>query len=171
MSETAQQYTQRLLSYTEGQDPLAVQRSTPDKLAAVIKSLDRNQLSARPEPGRWSIAEILAHLADTELVISWRIRQTLSSNGTTIQAYDQDVWAKTFKYEDRDPQASLNTFRMLRDNNLALLNTVPKDLLENYGLHQERGKEPVTHVIRMVAGHDVNHLQQIERIVKGPRAS
>lgn len=171
MSETAQQYTQRLLSYTEGQDPLAVQRGTPDKLAAVIESLDRKQLSARPEPGKWSIAEILAHLADTELVISWRIRQTLSSNGTPIQAYDQDAWAKTFKYENRDPQVSLRTFRMLRENNLALLKTVPKDLLDNYGLHQERGKESVSHVIRMVAGHDVNHLEQIEKIVKGPRAS
>jgi hypothetical protein len=166
MSETAQQYTQRLLSYTEGQDPLAIQRSTPDKLGAVLQSIDPNQLSSRPAPDKWSIAEILAHLADTELVISWRIRQTLSSNGTPIQAYDQDVWAKTFKYEERDPQLSLNTFRMLRENNLALLKSVSQDLLENYGLHQERGKEPVKHVIRMVAGHDLNHLQQIDRIVK-----
>jgi hypothetical protein len=171
MSETAQQYTQRLLSYTEGQDPLAIHRSTPDKLADVLQSVGRPQLTTRPAPDKWSIAEILAHLADTELVISWRIRQTLSSNGTPIQAYDQDVWAKTFNYADRDPQVSLNTFRMLRENNLALLKNVPKDLLENYGLHQERGKEPVTHVIRMVAGHDVNHLQQIDRIVKATPAS
>jgi hypothetical protein len=171
MSETAQQYTQRLLSYTEGQDPLAIQRTTPDKLAAVLQSVDRKQLASRPAPDKWSIAEIFAHLADTELVISWRIRQTLSSNGTPIQAYDQDVWAKTFKYEDRDPQVSLNTFRMLRENNLALVKTVSKDLLENYGLHQERGKESVTQVIRMVAGHDVNHLQQIDKIVKAAQAS
>ena len=171
MSETAQQYTNRLLSYTEGQDPLAIQRSTPEKLATVLASVDRKRLTSRPASDKWSIAEIVAHLADTELVVSWRIRQTLTSNGTPIQAYDQDAWAKTFKYEERDPQVSLNTFRMLRENNLALLNTVSKDLLDNYGLHQERGKEPVKHVIRMVAGHDVNHLQQIDRIVKPPQGS
>jgi len=169
MQETAQQYTQRILAHTEGKQPLAVQRSTPKKLAALIKRLDRKRLAKRPAPGKWSVAEILAHLADTELVISWRIRQTLSANGTPIQAYDQDVWADTFKYSRRDPKTSLNTFRVLRENNLALLKTVSKDLLENYGLHQERGQESVTRVIQMVAGHDVNHIQQIERIVKAPR--
>jgi hypothetical protein len=169
MPETAQQYTQRILGYTEGKQPLQVQRSTAKKLALLIKGRDRKQLAKRPEPGKWSVAEILAHLADTELVISWRIRQTLSSNGTPIQAYDQDVWAETFKYGRRDPKVSLATFRMLRENNLALLKTVSKDLLQNYGLHQERGQESVTRVVQMVAGHDLNHLRQIERIVKAPR--
>ena len=166
MPETAQQYTQRLLGYTEGKQPLAIQRSTPKRLASLIKRLDRKKLAKRPAPDKWSVAEILAHLADTELVISWRLRQILSSNGTMIQAYDQDVWANTFKYSKRDPKVSFNTFRMLRENNLALLKAVSKDLLQNYGLHQERGEESVIRVIQMVAGHDVNHIQQIEKIVK-----
>jgi hypothetical protein len=169
MPETAQQYTQRLLGYTEGKQPLAIQRATPKKLASLIKRLDRKQMMKRPAPDKWSAAEILAHLADTELVISWRIRQTLSSNGTSIQAYDQDAWAETFRYSRRDPRVSLNTFRMLRENNLALLKTVSRNLLENYGLHQERGREPVTRVIQLVAGHDVNHIQQIEKIIKTAR--
>jgi len=170
MQETAQEYTQRLLGYTEGKQPLAIQRSTPAKLAALVKRLSRQQIAKRPAKDKWSVAEILAHLADTELVVSWRIRQTLTANGTPIQAYDQDAWAEAFKYGRRDPKVALNTFRTLRENNLALLKTVSKDLLENYGLHQERGKESVNRIVQMVAGHDVNHLQQIERIVKAARS-
>ena len=170
MPETAQEYTQRLLGYVEGKKPLSIQRATPAKLAALLKRFDRKQVSKRPAADKWSVAEIVAHLADTELVVSWRLRQTLTANGTPIQAYDQDAWAETFKYGRRNPKVSLNTFRMLRENNLALLKSVSKDLLDNYGIHQERGRESVQRVAQMVAGHDINHIQQIERIVKAKRA-
>jgi len=83
----------------------------------------------------------------------------------------QDVWAETFDYSRRDPKASLETFRVLRENNLALLKSVPKNLWENYGMHQERGKETITHIVRMFAGHDLNHLGQGERIARQSRKS
>ena len=169
MQETAQQYTQRLLSYGEGKDPLRLQQAAPKKLASLIKGKTAKQLMRKPAPDKWSIAEILAHLADAELAISWRLRQILSSNAIPIQAYDQDLWAKTFNYARRDPRQSLANFRGLREANLALLKSVPRKLWENYGVHQERGNESVSHVVRMVAGHDVNHLQQIEAILKGKR--
>jgi len=94
------------------------------------------------------------------------MRSILGSNGTTVQAFDQDAWAKTFNYAKRDPKVSLETFRVLRETNLALLKSVPKELWENYGMHSERGKETVTHIMKMYAGHDLNHLKQIEAIVK-----
>lgn len=169
MQETAQQYTQRLLGYVDAKPALRVLQSTPKKLALLTKRLDRKRLAKRPTPDKWSVAEILAHLADSELVIGWRLRAILSSNGTPIQAYDQDVWASTFNYRRRDPKVSLETFRVLRESNLALLKTVPKNLMENYGLHAERGKESVTHLTNLVAGHDLNHLLQMEKIVKAPR--
>jgi uncharacterized damage-inducible protein DinB len=171
MQETPQQYMQRILGHTEGKEPLRVQQTTADKLAALTKRLSRKQLARRPGPGKWSITEILAHLADTELVAGWRLRVILSQNGTSIQAFDQDVWAETFNYSRRDPKTSLETFRVLRRNNLALLKAVPKKLWENYGMHQERGRETVMHVVRMFAGHDLNHLRQVEKIVKESRKS
>ncbi len=116
------------------------------------------------------MAEILAHLADSELVIAWRLRMILTSNGAAIQAYDQDMWADTFNYGRRDPKDSLERFRVLRASNVALLKNVPKNLLENYGIHAERGKETISHLMNLVAGHDLNHLRQVESIVKGPRA-
>jgi len=169
VQETPQQYTQRILSFADGKDPLRLQQAAPKKLAALIKGKQKKQLSRRPAPGKWSVAEIMAHLADAEIAISWRLRQVLSSNGVPIEAYDQDSWAKTFDYARRDPRQSLESFRILRENNIALLKTVPRKLWDNYGVHSERGNESVAHIARMVAGHDMNHLDQVERILLDKR--
>lgn len=169
MPETGEQYTQRLLSYAEGKDPLRLQQAAPKRLAKLLKGRNKKQLTRKPAPDKWSIAEIVAHLADGEIAIAWRLRQILSSNAIPIQAYDQDSWAKTFNYARRDARQSLANFTLLREANLALLKSVPRKLWENYGVHQERGNESVSHVVRMVAGHDINHLLQIEAILKGKR--
>ncbi|MGA8150638.1 MAG: DinB family protein [Terriglobales bacterium] len=166
MQETAQQYIQRMLGYTEGKEPLRVQQETPRKLQKLIKPLSKTQLTRQPEPGKWSIAQILAHLADAELVGGWRMRSIIGSNGISLQPFDQDVWAETFAYSRRAPKLSLETFCALRENNLRLLKALPKNLWENYGMHQERGKETIAHIVRMFAGHDLNHLSQVEKIAK-----
>jgi len=166
MPETAQQYTQRLLNYSGEKDPLRLQQAAPAKLASLVKAKTRKQLTRRPAPDKWSVAEIMAHLADAEIAISWRIRQILAKNAIPIQAYDQDAWAGTFQYAKRDPRQSLANFRGLREANLALLKSVPRKLWENYGVHEERGNETIIHIVRMVSGHDINHLRQIEAILK-----
>jgi len=170
MQETAQQYIQRILGHLDGRDPIQIQQATAKKLQKLVKPLSKKQLSQRPEPGKWSIAEILAHLADAELVGGWRMRLILGNNGVSLQPFDQDVWAETFAYARRDPTTSLETFRVLRENNLRMLKALPKNLWENYGMHQERGKETLTHIVRMFAGHDLNHLAQVEKIAKGNRS-
>ena len=167
MQETPQKYTERMLNHSRGKEPQRLQQATPRKLTALVKGLSKKQLTRRPAPGKWSIAEILAHLADAELVVGFRLRLMLASNGTPIQAFDQDAWAETFSYNRRDPRVSIETFNTLRKNNLRLLTSVPRRLWENYGQHSERGKETVDHVMRMMAGHDLNHLQQLEKIAKG----
>lgn len=166
MQETPQQYTQRIMGHVEGKDALKVQRATAKKLAGLIKRLDKKRLARRPTPGAWSITEILAHLADAELVGSWRMRLILGQNEVPIEAFDQDVWARTFNYQKRDAKTSLETFRVLRENNLALLKSIPKELWDNYGMHQERGKETIAHIVRMFAGHDLNHLRQVEQLAR-----
>jgi uncharacterized damage-inducible protein DinB len=166
MSETPQQYTERILSFVSGKEPLEVQRETAHTLAKLIKSLSEKQLSRRPEPCKWSITEILAHLADAEVVVSWRLRLMIGQNGALIQGYDQAVWAQILDYARHDPTVSLETFRVLRGNNLHLLKALPKNLWENYGMHSERGKETIVHTVRMHAGHDLNHLAQVEKIAK-----
>ena len=166
MQETPQQYTARILGYQEGKKPLKILRETPKKIQLLIQSVPKKKLMTRPEPAKWSVAEILAHLTDTELVSGFRIRMTLGLNGTPIQGFDQNVWAEKFTYGKRDPGKSLEIFRVLRENNLLLLKSIPKAMWENYGIHSERGVETVTRITEMVAGHDINHTTQIERIVK-----
>ena len=169
MQETPQQYFTRVFSYMEGKDPVRVQKSTPEKLAKLIKGLDKKKLTRRPAPGKWSIAEILAHLSDVELVAGWRMRCILGQNGAPIQAFNQEVWADTFQYRRRDPKASLLMFKVLRESNLALLKSVPKKLWDNYGMHQERGKESIGRIVFMFASHDLNHLRQVEQIARQSR--
>ncbi|HEY1262292.1 MAG TPA: DinB family protein [Terriglobales bacterium] len=166
MQETTQQYIQRMLGNVEGKDPLKIQESTPKKLAAAIKGKNRKQLDRRPAPGKWSITEILAHLADTELVAGWRLRLILGQNGAPVHAFDQDVWAGAFHYQKTDPKKSLELFRVLREANLAVLKSLSREQWENYGMHQERGKETIGHIVRMFAGHDVNHVAQVEQLAK-----
>lgn len=167
MQETPQQYIQRILGFVSGKEPLEVQRETAKKLQKLVKPLSKKQLSTRPEPGKWSITEILAHLVDTEIVGSWRMRLIIGSNGVPVVAFDQDVWAEALDYAKQDPKVSLETFRVLRENNLRMLKALPKNLWENHGMHSERGKETVAHLVRMFAGHDLNHIAQIEKIAKG----
>ncbi len=169
MQESPEQYTKRLLSYRRSKDPLRLQESTPKALARLIAPLNKKQLSRRPVRDKWSIAEILSHLADAELVIGYRIRLILTSNGTAIQAFDQDAWAQAFHYRRGDARISLETFRTLREGNLKVLKMVPRRLWQNYGQHQERGNESVEHLVNLVAGHDVNHLMQVQAIAKGGR--
>jgi hypothetical protein len=165
MAETAQQYTQRILNHVEGQDALKVQKQSPAKLKKLVKGLSSKQLRWKPGPGKWSIAEILAHLADAEIVGSWRMRLIVGTNGVTIQPFDQDAWAAVFQYGKRDTKTALEVFRILRENNLIMLKALPKEAWDNYGMHLERGKESIAHVVRMFAGHDTNHIRQIESIV------
>jgi hypothetical protein len=166
MQETAEQYISRILGYVEGHDAIKVQRATAGKLKKLIQGLTASQLKWRPEPAKWSIAEVIAHLADTEIVGSWRMRSVIGENGITIQPFDQDAWASAFEYRERDPRHSLETFRILRENNLAMLKEISPETWQNYGMHLERGKETIAHLVRMFAGHDTNHLLQVERIVK-----
>ena len=169
MRETPQEYTKRILGYQAGKNPLEVQQDTAKKIERLIEGVPKKKLMTRPEPGKWSVGEILAHLADTELVGGFRMRLILGENGATIQAFDQDEWAEKLNYRKRDPQKSLKTFRALRGNNLSLLTSLPAPMWENFGMHTERGKETVTRIVEMFAGHDINHLTQIERIVARKR--
>ena len=166
MSETAQQYTQRIVSNVQGQDPIKIQSSTSKKLARLIKGVSTAKLRKRPAPEKWSVAEILAHLADVEIVIGWRMRSILGDPGTSVQAYDQNAWVVSGHYERRDPLKSIELQRVVREANLALLKSLSPDQWKQFGQHAERGQESIEHIVRMVAGHDINHIRQIERILK-----
>jgi len=165
MPETAQEYIARILSNSEGQNGLAVLGETADRLKTLLDSAPPGKWRTRSAPGRWSAGEVLAHLADAEVVAGWRVRSILACNGTPLQAFDQDAWARAFKYAEAEPAESLRTFTAARASLLSLLARVDPSRLTHHGLHAERGQETITHLIQLYAGHDINHLKQIEALV------
>ena len=170
MSETAEQYRHRMLGNIKGQDARKVQAATPAKLARLLKGVPTAKLRKRPTPGKWSVQEIVLHLADTEIVSGFRIRLILGKPGTPIVAFDQDDWVVAGNYGKRDTRTALAQFTALRASNLALLKTLRPEQWKHAGLHAERGEESVETIAAMMAGHDVNHLGQIERILKPKKA-
>lgn len=165
MNETPQQYSQRILGHVEGKDPLKAQAEAAKKLERLLKRTPASRLRKRPAPDRWSVSEVIAHMADTEIVIGWRIRSILGAPGTPIQAYDQDAWAAAGLYAQRDPRKSLAQFRAVRDANLVFYRSLSPAQWKYFGMHAERGEESLERIARMIAGHDINHILQIERIL------
>jgi hypothetical protein len=166
MKETVQQYIDRITEYVEGKEPLTVQRATATKLARLIDGIALGKLRKRPAADKWSVSEILAHLADAEIVGGFRMRLILGAPGTPITAFDQDSWVLSGHYEKRNPHKSLELFRTLREANLALLKSLTPAQWKQYGTHSERGQETIEHIVRMFAGHDINHLRQVEGILQ-----
>ena len=165
MNETPQQYTQRILDHVKRKDAMKVQATTPKKLAKLIRNVSPAKLRKRHAPNQWSVTEILAHLGDAEIVTAWRIRSILGAPGTPIQAYDQDAWVAAGRYSERNPGQCLEVFRAVRDANLMVLKSLKPEQWKHHGMHAERGQETIERILHMMAGHDLNHLQQIERIL------
>ena len=163
-SRLVSEYKARILSYQAGADPLVLQAKAPAILASLVDGLSTEDLLQRPAPGKWCIRDIVAHLADDELVGAYRIRLILSAPGTLIQAFDQDVWASTGRYAERNHRTSLEIFRVLRQANLELLHSLSADEWDMYGIHAERGVETIRDIAMYFAGHDINHFRQIEAI-------
>ena len=171
MAETPQQYIERMLAFAASREPLEVLRGTAPAIGALIAGRRAEDLRWTTAPERWSATAIITHLADAEIVTSYRVRMILSTPGVEIQAFDQNAWAAAFRYGDQDAAASLAVFRVLRESWLNLVAGIDDSWLDRYGVHQERGKETVRHLLRLYAGHDLNHLQQIGRILdEGDRA-
>jgi len=165
MQETPQQYRERILSILGKQDPMKVQSSTPARLTKLMRRATRQKLKRKPAPGKWSVNEIVAHLSETEIVVGYRIRAIAGAPGTPIQPFDQDAWAVAGNYAARDGKQSLALFRAVREANLEWLRRLRPEQWKLCGMHAERGEESIETTVRMIAGHDLNHLRQVEALL------
>ena len=158
-------YLDRIRSLALGKDPLDMQRETPGVIARLIEGLPEDRLKHKPEPQKWSILEIVAHLAEDELVTSWRYRQMLETPGCTLAGFDQNLWEHLGKYGTWPMQEALDMFRLLRNANLRLLRNLSPVQWQAFGVHAERGRITVHDLAVHMAGHDLNHVEQIHRIL------
>jgi hypothetical protein len=169
MAETAQQYIARITGLVGDRDPWEVLASTPGRLRSLVGGATPEELRWTTSPTRWSIVEIVAHLADAEIVGAWRIRSVLARDGIVLQAYDQNAWASAGDYARADPAESVALFEALRTATLGVLRRTDRTRFSHAGFHDERGQESVAHIMRMYAGHDLNHIAQIERLLAAAR--
>lgn len=143
-------------------DPLEVIATTAGRLKELLDGIGRKQAEDAPAPGKWSCREILCHLADCEIAFAFRIRQALAEDHYVIQPFDQEKWAKPYAaYEAR---RALEVFSTLREWNRTLLKAVLPGALSKPLAHPERGEMTFKVLIETMAGHDINHLRQIEAI-------
>jgi hypothetical protein len=162
--EEARSYTTAILELLGTREPMAVLRETPTLLRRGIAGLTDAQLGEPEAPGKWSIRQMIQHLADAELVWGYRLRMVLAQDRPPLTGYDQDLWASRLHYEASDVEATLDLIGALRRAHLRLLDRAAAEDFKRIGVHAERGEESVEHMVRMFAGHDLLHLRQLERI-------
>jgi len=155
--------------YLGERDAQGVIAETAGRLAALAGQLGAQGLRRSPAPGKWSAAEILCHLADCEVVFAYRLRQALAEPHHVIQPFDQDVWAAG--YAALDGAEAMAVFTAVRRWNLALFARLTAADFEKRLTHPERGDMTVRTVMETMAGHDLNHIGQIESIAQGAAAT
>jgi len=147
-------------------NPQEVIAETPGQLSAIAEKLGPAGMDRSLGPGKWPARAIYCHLADCELAFAFRYRQALAENDHVIQPFDQDAWAK--QYESLDAESAMAAFVALRLWNLALLKSVTPEQYEKKLTHPERGEMTFRVVVETMAGHDLNHLRQLETIASQP---
>lgn len=150
-------------------DPREVIETTALELHRLAGRIGAARLTAPRAPGKWSARDILCHLADSEIVFAFRLRQALADEHHVIQPFDQEKWAPP--YRSLDAHAALATFEQLRKWNLALLETVTASQLSKPVTHPERGEMTFETIVETMAGHDLNHVKQLEEIASGSRSA
>jgi hypothetical protein len=144
---------------------LAAQRVAPATLARLIEGVPEDRLGRRPSPEKWSVRAITAHMAEDELVSSWRYRQMIEADGVALAGFDQDKWAQLGDYDSWPTRDALEMFRLLREANLRMLDRLTPKEWQRHGIHSERGRITVADLARHMAGHDANHIAQIRRLL------
>jgi hypothetical protein len=162
-------YRQSLFGLLGDQDPAQVQAATPARLRALVAEAGTD-LRTRPEPGEWSVLELIGHIADAEIVSAGRYRWILAHDAPEIMPYDQDLWAERLRHNEIEPDELLVPFEALRAADIALWERTPVAEQARYGLHRERGRETYEMTFRLIAGHDLFHIDQAQSTLAGIRS-
>jgi hypothetical protein len=170
MAESFEQYRTRVLTYLGDRDPIHVLRATCGRLERLLDGAPVRLLGRHPAPGKWSVREIVAHMADAELAIGWRFRSMIATPGVHLQWWDEHLWSQACGYTRVPVPLSLRLFRSLRESNLHLLRSTPRACWRAcYGVHDKRGRQTVEEFVAMEAAHDLNHLRQVETLLQARR--
>jgi hypothetical protein len=165
----ASSYVRALLDVIGSQDPLAVMAELSPWLDTRIRGVAETILRQPEIPGKWSVLQVIQHLADSDLVMGYRMRMILTQDRPPLPGYDQDRWARELQYDRVPLTLALHQLRALRAANLHLWNSLTPPQLQRVGLHAERGPESIEHLLRLLGAHDLVHRRQIDRILSSLR--
>jgi hypothetical protein len=154
-----------LLEVLGERDPLAVLAELDGWLDRRFSGVSEAALRRPEAPGKWAAGNVVQHLADSELVLGFRMRMVLTEDRPAIQGYDQDKWAGTLRYPDVPLAESRAQLRALRTANLRVLRRLGPAEMARVGMHSERGPESLAHLVKLMGAHDLVHRRQIDRIL------
>ncbi len=163
---SATAYVRALLDVLGDRRPLDVLPELVPWLHARVQGVREATLRTPEAQGKWSVAEVVQHLADSELVLGFRMRMILTADRPALQGYDQDGWATRFHYSDVPYATALMQLDVLRTGNLGVLRGLAPADFERVGMHSERGPESLGHLMKLMAAHDLVHRRQIDRVIK-----
>jgi hypothetical protein len=164
-----QAYREKMFNLLGERNPLEVLAQTASTLADIVGKHSVAVLRTRPFAGKWTPNEVIGHLTDSEWVDGYRLRLVLCEDNPTILGTKQDLWVAALRHNEREPSEFVEIFRTLREFNLAAWRrTTPADLERN-SQHNERGPESLGVMLRLLAGHDLSHLDQITRYIQAVR--
>lgn len=167
--DAAGAYVRSIVALVGDRDPLEVLAELPEWLRARVAPVD-DLRRRRPEaPGKWSAHDVVQHLTDAETAFLWRTRLIAAeAQEPTLQGYDQDSWAARLRYAEAPFLEVLDELTAMRRRNLRLLRALGPEERARTGLHVERGHESILLILKLMAGHDLVHRRQIERILAAP---
>jgi DinB superfamily len=159
-------YVRALLEVLGQRDPLEVLEELDGWLDRRFAGLPEASLQRPEAPGKWSAADVVQHLADSELVLGFRMRMILTEDRPAIQGYDQDKWAGTLRYPEVPVAEARAQLRALRVANLRVLRRLGPAEMQRVGMHSERGPESLGHLVKLMGAHDLVHRRQIDRVLR-----
>ena len=162
--DSADAYITALMELLGDRNPIAVQAELVDTLRELTGDLGEAELARAEAPGKWSILQVVEHLADQELVNAYRLRSIVAEEEPPLRGYDQDLWAARLRYGSGGLEPVLDELRTLRARNLRLYRALSETDLDRVGLHEERGPESARRLRALTAAHDLLHRRQIARI-------
>ena len=158
-------YVRALLDVLGRRDPIEVLGELLPWLPERIRGLNDSTLRRPEAPGKWSVVEVIQHLADSDLVFSYRLKKMLTEDMPSLQGYDQDRWAGELHYREVPLDLALDQLRSIRAANLHVLRRLSPAQLERVGIHSERGPESARLLLQLMGAHDLVHRRQLDRIL------
>jgi len=139
-------------------------RRGPELIAAAMTGAAGAELDYVPAPGKWSVRQILCHMADADIVAAARFRRVIAEEKPPLAPYDQDAWGRNLDYATRKTVPALEMYRQIRAWTYELLSGLPESAFERNGIHSERGEMTLKEMLGIYARHAEKHAEQMRSV-------